>query len=47
MADERVHCWVGTLVDEMVVWMVVRMAEMTVDHLEPCSAANLAYTTAA
>ncbi len=37
------HCWVDKKVDVMGVKMVVKMAEMMVDCLEPCSVANLAY----
>ncbi len=47
MADEKVHCWVDMKVDVMGVKMVVKMVEMMVDYLEPCSAANLVYKTAA
>ena len=42
-----VRKWVDSKVDGMVVVMVVKMAEMMVDHLEPYSAANLVCTTAA
>ncbi len=42
-----VRGWVDMKVDAMGVKMVVTMAEMMVDCLEPCSAANLVYKTVA